>query len=93
MATRQQIWRRLRANIPDAQSNGDAAGFMGIAKEHGYELTAEHKNQLSEEECEGVAGGNLFAFAKAVVEGFIDPKVNKRLSDTEVSCSGFGEQE
>ena len=93
MATRQQIWRRLKANIPDTQSNGDADGFVGIAKEHGYEFTAEHRNQLSEEELEGLAGGNLFAFTKALAKDFIDPKVNKRLSKTEVSCSGFGEQE
>ena len=30
---------------------------VDIAKEHGYEFTAEHMTQLSEDELEGVAGG------------------------------------
>ena len=30
---------------------------VGIAKEHGHEFTQDHMNQLSEEELEGVAGG------------------------------------
>ena len=32
---------------------------IGIAKEHGYELTSEHLTQLSEEELERVAGGGV----------------------------------
>ena len=32
---------------------------VGIAKEHGYEFTAEKIGQLSEEELEGVAGGTI----------------------------------
>ena len=34
---------------------------VGIAKEHGHEFATEHMTQLSEEELEGVAGGNVFA--------------------------------
>ena len=32
---------------------------VGIAKEHGHEFTADKITELSEEELEGVAGGNL----------------------------------
>ena len=31
---------------------------VGIAKEHGHEFTADKITELSEEELEGVAGGN-----------------------------------
>ena len=41
---------RLKA----AKSRDDV---VSIAKEHGHEFEAEHINQLSEEELEGVAGG------------------------------------
>ena len=33
------------------------ADVVGIAKEYGYEFTADKISQLSEEELEGVAGG------------------------------------
>ncbi|QNI55212.1 nif11-like leader peptide domain protein [Synechococcus sp. BIOS-E4-1] len=35
-------------------------GVVGIAKEQGYEFTADKINQLSEEELEGTAGGGCY---------------------------------
>ena len=33
---------------------------VGIAKEHGHEFTADKITELSENELEGVAGGNIY---------------------------------
>ena len=35
-----------------------AEDVVGIAKEHGHEFTQDHMQELSEEELEGVAGGD-----------------------------------
>ena len=35
---------------------------VDIAKEHGHEFTADKFNELSEDELEGVAGGEINAF-------------------------------
>ena len=42
--------------------------IVGIAKEHGHELTQDHWSQLSEEELESLNGGTL---GKMIVEGAI----------------------
>ena len=45
----------LQEKLKTAKSPEDV---VGIAKEHGHEFTADKINQLSEEELEGVAGGD-----------------------------------
>ena len=44
----------LQEKLKSAKSPEDV---VGIAKEHGFEFTADKINELSEEELEGVAGG------------------------------------
>ena len=44
---------------------------VGIAKEHGHEFTADKITELSEEELEGVAGGNWCTFGM-----YSDPCLN-----------------
>lgn len=36
--------------------------LLSIAKEHGYEFTADRISQLSEEELEGLSGGTDFCY-------------------------------
>ena len=45
----------LQDKLKAAKSPEDV---VGIAKEHGHEFTADKINQLSNEELEGVAGGD-----------------------------------
>ena len=45
----------LQEKLKSAKSPED---IVGIAKEHGHEFTADKFGQLSQEELEGVAGGN-----------------------------------
>ncbi|KZR87173.1 Nif11-like leader peptide family natural product precursor [Synechococcus sp. MIT S9504] len=45
----------LQQKLKAANSPEDV---VGIAKEHGYEFTANKLSQLSKDELEGVAGGN-----------------------------------
>ena len=53
----------LQKKLKSAKSPEDVAG---IAKEHGHEITADRINQISEEELEGILGGQLCpqSFAK-----------------------------
>ena len=44
----------LQEKLKEAKSPEDV---VGIAKEHGHEITAEHMSQLSEKELEGLVGG------------------------------------
>ncbi|QNI54295.1 nif11-like leader peptide domain protein [Synechococcus sp. BIOS-E4-1] len=44
----------LQEKLKAAKSPEDV---VGIAKEHGHEITADKINQLSDEELEGVSGG------------------------------------
>ena len=46
----------LQEKLKAAKSPEDV---VGIAKEQGYEFTADRINQLSEEELEGVVGGQV----------------------------------
>jgi len=55
----------LQVRLQSLKSSEDV---VGIAKEHGYELTQDHWSQLSEEELEIVNGGTL---GKMIVEGAI----------------------
>ena len=45
----------LQERLKAAKSQDEV---VSIAKEHGHEFGTEHISQLSEEELEGVAGGN-----------------------------------
>ena len=45
----------LQNRLKAAQSREDV---FSMAKEHGHEFGAEHLSQLSEEELEGLSGGN-----------------------------------
>ena len=53
----------LQEKLKSAKSTEDV---VGIAKEHGYEITADRINQISEEELEGISGGRFcpLSFAK-----------------------------
>ena len=46
----------LQEKLKAAQSPEDV---VGIAKEHGYEFTADKITELTEDELEGVAGGRV----------------------------------
>ena len=46
----------LQEKLKEAKSPEDV---VGIAKEHGFEFTADKITELSEEELEGVAGGTV----------------------------------
>ena len=46
----------LREKLKAAKSPEDV---VGIAKEHGHDFGTDHMIQLSEEELEGVAGGQM----------------------------------
>ena len=49
----------LQEKLKAAKSPEDV---VGIAKEQGYEFTADNFDQVSEEELEGVAGGNCLSW-------------------------------
>ena len=46
----------IQEKLKAAKSSEDV---VGIAKEHGHEFTADKITELSEEELEGLAGGNF----------------------------------
>ena len=54
---------RLQEKLKSAKSPEDV---VGIAKEHGHEITANRINQISEEQLGGILGGRLCSqsFAK-----------------------------
>ena len=58
----QSIQEKLKAAKSPAE-------VVGIAKEHGHEFATEHMTQLSEEELEGVAGGETPNRAALLVDG------------------------
>ena len=48
---------------------------VGIAKENGYEFTADMVNQLSEQELEGVAGGRSATICTFVFACYTEPGI------------------
>ena len=64
----------LQEKLKAAKSPEDV---VGIAKEHGYEFTAEKIGQLSEEELEGVAGGTI-CYVGAIQTGYLERRAPRR---------------
>ena len=54
----------LQDKLKAAKSSEDV---VGIAKEHGHEINAEHMSQLSENELEDVSGGGRTEIGMATV--------------------------
>ena len=54
--------KSLQDKLKAAKSTEDV---VSIAKEHGYEFTADKIAELSEEELEGVAGGTVCPITRA----------------------------
>ena len=56
----------LQERLKAAKSQDEV---VSIAKEHGHEFETEHISQLSEEELEGVAGGD-WAYTEKLIDIF-----------------------